>query len=157
KAALELLDEGKQRAADLATGRAPWTTQSGLVVRGYRSKIDHSIQPYGLVIPPNYVPGPWRWRLDLWFHGRGETLSEVNFLAGRRKQVGTFAPPDGIVLHPYGRYSNANKFAGETDVFEALDSVKRRYVIDDDRISVRGFSMGGASTWQLAVHYPTLW
>jgi len=157
KTAHELLAEGKQRAVELVAGRAPWTVQSGLVVRGYRSKIDHSIQPYGLVIPPNYVPGPWRWRLDLWFHGRGETLSEVNFLGQRRKQVGTFAPADGIVLHPYGRYSNANKFAGETDVFEALESVKRRYTIDEDRISVRGFSMGGASTWHLAVHHPTQW
>lgn len=157
KTAHELLEEGKQRAADLAEGRAPWTTQTGLVVRGYRSKIDRSIQPYGLVIPPNYVPGPWRWRLDFWFHGRGETLSEVNFLGQRRKQVGNFAPPDGIVLHPYGRYSNANKFAGEADVFEALESVKRRYTIDEDRINVRGFSMGGASTWHLAVHHPTRW
>lgn len=155
--ALELLAEGKQRARDLAEGRAPWTTQSGLVVRGYRSKIDHSIQPYGLVIPESYAPGTWKRRLDLWFHGRGETLSEVNFLAGRRKQVGTFAPADTIVLHPYGRYSNANKFAGEVDVFEAMESVKHRYPIDEDRVTVRGFSMGGASTWHLAVHYPTLW
>jgi dipeptidyl aminopeptidase/acylaminoacyl peptidase len=30
-------------------------------------------------------------------------------------------------------------------------------VIDEDRIIVRGFSMGGASTWHLAVHFPTLW
>lgn len=157
KTALELLEEGKQRAADLTAGRAPWTSQTGLVVRGYRSKIDHSIQPYGLVIPSNYVPGPWRWRLDFWFHGRGETLSEVNFLGQRRKQVGNFAPADGIVLHPYGRYSNANKFAGEVDCFEALESVKRRYTIDEDRISVRGFSMGGASTWHMAVHHPTRW
>ncbi|MCE9605838.1 MAG: hypothetical protein K8U03_13160 [Planctomycetia bacterium] len=156
-AALELLAEGKQRATDLAAGRAPWTTQTGLVVRGYVSKIDHSVQPYGLVIPSSYVPGPYRYRLDFWFHGRGETLSEVNFLQDRRKKVGTFAPEDTIVLHPYGRYSNANKFAGETDVFEALESVKKHYKINDDLISVRGFSMGGASTWHLAVHYPTLW
>ena len=155
--ARDLLAEGRQRAADLAAGSSPWTTQTGLVVRGYRSRIDDSIQPYGLVIPPAYGPGPGRWRLDLWFHGRGETLSEVSFLGQRRTQPGTFTPPDGIVLHPYGRYSNANKFAGETDVFEALESVKRRYPIDEDRISVRGFSMGGASTWHLTVHQPTLW
>ncbi|MGC3966035.1 MAG: prolyl oligopeptidase family serine peptidase [Pirellulales bacterium] len=115
------------------------------------------MQPYGLVVPPDYTPGPHRYRLDFWFHGRGETLSEVNFLQQRRKQVGQFAPVDTIVLHPYGRYSNANKFAGETDVFEALESVKSRYKIDDDRVSVRGFSMGGASTWHLAVHQPTMW
>lgn len=155
--ALDLIAEGKQRAADLAAGRAPWTTQSGLVVRGYVSKIDGSVQPYGLVVPENYMPGQLGYRLDFWFHGRGETLSEVNFLLDRRKNRGTFTPPDTIVLHPYGRYSNANKFAGETDIFETLASVQKRYRIAEDQISVRGFSMGGASTWHLAVHNPTMW
>ena len=61
------------------------------------------------------------------------------------------------MLHPYGRYCNAFKFAGEIDVLEALDSVKRRYRVDDDRIAVRGFSMGGAAAWQFAVHYPDRW
>ncbi|MCC7419503.1 MAG: prolyl oligopeptidase family serine peptidase [Planctomycetaceae bacterium] len=156
--AYELLKEGQERASQLAKGEAPWTTATGLVVRGYVSKIDGSVQPYGLVVPESFNPkSPYRHRLDLWFHGRGETLSEVNFLQNRRKSVGQFAPEDTIVLHPYGRYSNANKFAGEVDVFEAMEDVKKRYRIDEDRITVRGFSMGGASTWQLAVHYPTLW
>lgn len=156
--AYELLKEGQDRAAQLAKGEAPWTTATGLVVRGYVSKIDGSVQPYGLVVPESFNPkSPYRHRLDLWFHGRGETLSELNFLQNRRKSVGQFAPEDTIVLHPYGRYSNANKFAGEVDIFEAMDDVKKRYKIDEDRITVRGFSMGGASTWQLAVHYPSLW
>src|SRR5690606_17321596 len=73
------------------------------------------------------------------------------------KQRGTFTPPDTIVLHPYGRYSNAFKLAGETDVLEALESVQSRYSIDSDRISVRGFSMGGAACWQFAVHYSDRW
>ena len=53
-------------------GRAPWTTATGLVVRGYVSKIDKSVQPYGLVIPASFTPDR-KWRLDTWFHGRGET------------------------------------------------------------------------------------
>ena len=60
------------------------------------------------------------------------------------------------MLHPYGRYCNANKFAGEVDVLEAIDSVQR-YRVDHDRIAVRGFSMGGAACWQFAVHYPDRW
>jgi hypothetical protein len=156
--AFDLLREGRARAAALSHNQAPWTEAHGLVVRGYRSKLDDSIQPYGLVIPPSYtMAGNDKSRLDFWFHGRGETLSEINFLRDREKNVGTFAPPEAIVLHPYGRYCNANKFAGEVDAFEALESVKDRYRIDDDRIVVRGFSMGGASTWHLAVHYPHLW
>jgi pimeloyl-ACP methyl ester carboxylesterase len=157
-AAKTLLREGHARAALLKQDRAPWENQRGLVVRGYVSRLDGSVQPYGLVVPESYTEmGNHRYRLDFWFHGRGETLSEVNFLRDRERNVGTFAPPDTIVLHPYGRYCNANKFAGEVDVFEALDSVRRRYRIDEDRIVVRGFSMGGASTWHLAVHYPDHW
>ncbi len=158
KTARQLLELGIERARQLAEGVAPWTTQTGLVVRGYVSKIDGSVQPYGLVVPESYEPrGAQRHRLDLWFHGRGETLSEVNFLVGRLKDRGKFTPPDTIVLHPYGRYSNAFKFAGEVDVLEALESVRRRYRIDDERIAARGFSMGGAACWQFAVHYADRW
>lgn len=154
----ELLKQGLERASALASGKAPWTTATGLVVRGYVSKIDGSVQPYGLVVPESYQPkSPYRHRLDVWWHGRGETLSEVNFLDQRQKSPGEFAPPHAFVLHPYGRYCNANKFAGEIDTLEALAHVKKHYPIDEERIVARGFSMGGAACWQFAVHYPGLW
>ncbi len=153
-----LLTEGEERAARLESGSALWAAQTGLLVRGYVSKIDGSVQPYGLVVPASYSSASaGRYRLDIWFHGRDEVLSEVNFLDGRRRQSGTFTPPDTLVLHPYGRYCNAFKLAGEVDVLEALESVKARYRIDDDRIAVRGFSMGGAATWHFAVHYADRW
>lgn len=155
----ELLKEGTKRAnALLETGKAPWMQESGLVALGYISKIDGSTQPYGLVIPESWQPkGPFRHRLDIWFHGRGETLSELNFIADRMRNPGEFTPEDTFVLHPYGRFCNAAKFAGEVDAFEALADVQKRYKIDEDRISVRGFSMGGASAWHFAVHYPDRW
>jgi pimeloyl-ACP methyl ester carboxylesterase len=153
-----LLKQGQQRAEQLLDGKAPWTEQTGPVVRGYISQIDNTVQPIGLVIPANYdFAGTKSHRLDFWFHGRGETLSEVNFLNDRSKNVGAISPADTIVLHPYGRYCNANKFAGEIDAFESLEAMKKAYRIDPDRIAVRGFSMGGAACWQFAVHYPDLW
>jgi hypothetical protein len=154
----DLIREGRDRTIQLERGQSPWTTADGLVVRGYVSRIDGSVQPYGLVVPESYSPkGKEKYRLDIWFHGRGETLSEVNFLADRRRNPGTFTPRDTIVLHPYGRYCNAFKLAGEVDVLEALESVRERYRIDEDRIAVRGFSMGGAGCWQFAVHYADQW
>jgi pimeloyl-ACP methyl ester carboxylesterase len=153
-----LLSKGTERARLLREGKAPWATATGLVVRGYRSKIDGSVQPYGLVVPESYRSDtPHRFRLDLWCHGRGEKLTELNFLKDRERSRGEFTPPNAFVLHLYGRYCNANKFAGEIDCLEALASVKARYPIDDDRLVMRGFSMGGAACWQFAVHYPTLW
>ena len=153
-----LLEAGQRRAEQLLGGLAPWTQQSGLVVRGYVSRLDGSVQPYGLVVPTSYRNnGNKQHRCDVWFHGRGETLSEVNFLDQRMRQVGRIAPADTLVLHPYGRYSNAFKFAGEVDVLEALEDVRRNYRVDEDRTAVRGFSMGGAGCWQMAVHFPDLW
>ena len=154
----ELLREGRERAGQLAEGTAPWATAAGLVVRGYVSRIDGSVQPYGLVVPESYdFKGQVRHRLDIWFHGRGEQLSELNFVQDRRKHAGQFTPRDTLVLHPYGRYCNAFKFAGEVDVLEALAAVERHYRVDSELISVRGFSMGGAACWHFAVHYADRW
>ncbi len=157
KGAEDMLRLGRERLAQLRAGKAPWLDATGLVVRGYRSDIDGSVQPYGLIVPPGFVRGGAPLRLDFWFHGRGETLSELSFLIQRHNSRGQFTPPNTIVLHPLGRYSCANKFAGEVDLFEALAHAKKYYPIDDRRILVRGFSMGGAACWQFAVHYPGKW
>jgi len=153
-----LLKQGMDRAQALKEGKAPWTAATGLVVRGYISRIDGSVQPYGLVVPASYqANSAHQFRLDVWLHGRGENLSELNFIDGRQKSPGEFTPANTFVLHPYGRYCCANKFAGEIDLLEALNHARKHYPIDEDRLVVRGFSMGGAACWQFAVHYPGLW
>jgi Prolyl oligopeptidase family len=156
--AKKLLGQGLARAGQLREGKAPWDAATGLVVRGYVSRIDGSVQPYGLVVPASYQPNTaHRFRLDVWCHGRGENLSELSFINGRQSSRGEFTPPNAFVVHPYGRYCNANKFAGEIDLFEAIDDIKKHYPIDEDRLVMRGFSMGGAACWQFAVHYPSVW
>lgn len=155
--ALDLIKVGRERVAQLRMGEAPWTWATGLVVRAFRSRIDGSLQPYGLVVPAGYKYQDKPRRLDLWFPGRDEKRTELAFIQSRLRSVGEFAPADTIVLHPYGRFCNATKFAGETDVFEALAAVLKDYPIDLKRLSVRGFSMGGASTWHLAAHHAGLW
>lgn len=156
EAAKKLLAEGLSRAKALAEGKAPWTRQTGLVVRAYKSKLDGSLQPYGLVVPENAFDGGKK-RLDVWFHGRGETLTELAFVEQRMRSVGDFAPPGAFVLHPYGRFCNANRLGGEVDVFEGLADVKKHYNIDDERLTVRGFSMGGASTYLFGTRHTDMW
>src|SRR5438046_1709467 len=149
---------GQDRAKSLREGVAPWTNATGLVVRGYLSRIDGSAQPYGLVVPASYQPASaQKFRLDFWFHGRGEQLSEFAFIYDRLKSPGEFTPRNTFVLHLYGRYCNANRFAGETDLLEALDNVRKYYPIDENRLVVRGFSMGGAACWDFATHYAGWW
>ena len=157
-AAKQQLDIGMQRAKELRDGKPSWNSATGLVVRGYISKIDGSVQPYGLVIPDDWKPDEKTpRRLDFWFRGRAETSTELAFIADRLKNKGEFTPPGAFVLHPFGRYCCANKFAGERDLFEALANARTHYAIDANRMSVRGFSMGGASAWQFGTHFASLW
>ena len=155
-----LLQQGLERAAQLRAGKPAWTTATGLVVRGYVSKIDGSVQPYGLVVPDDYAAASSASdarRLDIWYHGRGENLSELNFINDRQRNRGEFTPAGAFVLHPYGRYCNANRFAGETDTWEALAAVTKHYRINPDAIVNRGFSMGGAACWLFATHFAGEW
>ncbi|MFO0812184.1 MAG: prolyl oligopeptidase family serine peptidase [Gemmatales bacterium] len=158
KTARDLLKAGRDRLAQIKSRKPEYLSECGLVVRGYVSKIDGSVQPYGLVVPDSYTPKTLsNYRLDVWCHGRGEKLTELAFLSDRLRNPGEFTPKDAFVLHPYGRYCNANKFAGEVDLFEALDHCKAHYRIDEKRQVMRGFSMGGAAAWQFAVHFPDQW
>ncbi len=182
--ARHLLQLGTERAQQLAAGQAPWNTKAGLlalkgqmeaaaaeaarrkkttpapvthitVVRGYGSRIDGSVQPYGLRVPVTYLAGGDQpRRLDIWLHGRGDTLNEMAFLEGQLRGNSAFLPEDAFVLEPYGRFMNAFKFAGETDVWEGLEKVAKRYPIDRNKLAMRGFSMGGAGAWHLGAHHP---
>ena len=60
-----------------------------------------------------------------------------------------------IQLDLFGRINGAGwHWAGEADVFEAIAAVKKRFKIDDKRVMLRGFSMGGEGAWHIALHHP---
>lgn len=153
--ARNLLKAGNERLKDLKSGKAPWTTATGNVVRGYRSKIDGSVQVYGLSIPEERPAKDGR--LDIWLHGRSDVLTELAFIGPQMTKPKT--PPVGkvVVLNIYGRFCNAYKFAGEVDVLEAMEDAVRQYQFSRDHIALRGFSMGGAGAWHLGAQYADLW
>ena len=154
----EVIERGLVRAEELAARKPSWPAQTGRLSRGFTSRVDRSIQPYGLVIPSEYGKDPERkWRLDVELHGRGNALNEVSFLHAHDSTQPVPVDQDFIQLDIFGRTNNAYRWAGETDVFEAIESVKKRYRIDDRRIVLRGFSMGGAGAWHLGLHYPDKW
>ena len=107
KVAETLTAQGIERAEQLKRGETPWTSATSLIVRGYRSEVDDSVQPYGLVVPDSYDPAAnRRHRLDIWHHGRNLNGTELRFLNDRQTQSGHFTPNDAIVLHTFGRYSS---------------------------------------------------
>lgn len=157
--ALQTLSTGSDRADQLAKGQTPWMTQSG--VRGFYSRIDGSAQPYLLTMPEGYDAAAKRqYRLDIFMHGRDDQVLEQQFMA--KSTTGYASKPlgpgaDRFMLQPYGRYTNASRFAGEIDGLEAIESVARAYPIDRNRLLMSGFSMGGASAWSYTVHFADRW
>jgi hypothetical protein len=154
------LATARKRLAALGTspGKPAWVTQVGLTVRGFRSVLDGSAQPYGVEIPENYsfaaAPGP----LYVWLHGRGDKNTNLTYIAGCEKKKGQF-PPQGqtMAIHPFGRHCVGFKSAGEVDVLEAIAAAQREYPVSPDKVAIMGFSMGGAGAWHLGAHYNERW
>ncbi len=161
KKANALLDEASKRIDSLKQNQTPWMGGSGQKVLGFYSKIDDSAQPYGVEVPEGLEFGKDKKPVPMWIwlHGRGDTSTDLPFVYSRlmAKKPGQFQPKDTIVIHPFGRYCNGWKSAGEIDVFEARDDAKNRFNGDSNRIALAGFSMGGAGAWHLGAHYPDQW
>jgi dienelactone hydrolase len=151
------LETGLKRAGELSAGKPSWVNRSGSVILGYYSKVDGSVQPYALSLPEKVDPQSGkRWPLYVKLHGRGSTLNEVSFIK-RHDNKPLAEGQDWIQLDIFGRVNNAYRWSGETDVFEAMADVEHRFRIDNKRITLHGFSMGGSGAWHLGLHYPSLW
>ncbi len=154
------LARGQQRAdALLNDGKQPWTIRKGKVLRGFISAVDGSTQPYGVIVPAGY-DGTKRMRLDVVLHGSSKPVGMSELRFGARFDEGDDAAKsapdvDFIELHPLGRVENCYRWAGETDVFEAIEAVCRNYKIDRDRVVLRGMSMGASGTWHLGLKHPS--
>lgn len=152
----ELLALAETRLAELKEHRASWPKQTGTLARGFFSAIDRSPQPIGLEIPSDLdwsKPVP----LTVWLHGRGDKATDMHFIAEHLHKPGQFQPGVGIILHPFGRQCLGFQLAGEIDVLEAIEAVKHLYKIDEKRIMLAGFSMGGAGAWHVGAHYADQW
>jgi len=162
---VEALERGLLRAGLVSQGQWPWFQRTGAaVVHGYRSVIDGSVQPYAVTLPADYGKEVKKWRLEVVLHGRNASLTEVSFLHQFNGDKPAPKDQDYIRLDVYGRGNNGYRWAGERDVAEAVQHfflveqrMNRAALLDDKRSVLRGFSMGGAGTWHLGLHYPDQW
>jgi dienelactone hydrolase len=156
---LAVLDLGLARAAELAAGTSSWTTATGRVIRAFRSRVDGSAQPYIATIPASYnrnQPG----RMDVLLHGTNRRMVEVQFLSATHITNDEPQPvpaPDFLQIEVFGRTNVAYRWAGETDAFECVEAARKNYAVDENRITLRGFSMGGSGTWHLGLQHPDHW
>jgi hypothetical protein len=152
-----VLDQGLERAKQLQAGQSPWT-EGKSQIHAYYSELDGSVQPYHITLPANYDPAKPT-RLYVWLHGRQNNTTESEFIYSfmntRPPGNAPVADQGQIQVDLFGRINGEGwHFGGETDVFEGIAAVKKRFKIDDKRVMIRGFSQGGEGSWHVALHHP---
>jgi S-formylglutathione hydrolase FrmB len=151
----ELLRAARAAPAALLDRRWPRRGAGGVPVgepllRGFRSILDGSVQPYGIYVPERAHAGA---PLLVVLHDHDQdarTLLDATSLVTQASARGW------VVLCPYGRGNSGYEAAGERDVLEAIDAVRASLEVDGRRIYLTGLGMGGTGAWLLALRHPDL-
>lgn len=122
---------------------------------GHEDVLSGRVQPYSVYVPSDYDP-----EAGAPLHVNPHSLS------GTYNQYEVYSPDlirelgeerGAMILTPEARgpgqwYHDAAELA----VFEAWADLRARYAVDEDRVTVGGYSMGGYATYRFCSHYPDL-
>jgi len=124
----------------------------------HKSEIDGTFQPYSVYVPEAYdekTPIP----LFVTLHGSGVDERNTILQVSRMHAMARFRKkfPHMIVMAPKAR-GLSDWYTGDSgkEVIESINHIKRVYNIDEKRIILDGFSMGGYGAWRLSLLNPEL-
>ena len=126
----------------------------GYFSASFVSSLDDSEQPFAVWVPRSYTRRK-KYPVLVALHGSDADHRMIPEQCFRVPQLGF--REDLILLSPYGRGELGFRWAGEADLWDALNWVKARYRVDERRQYLSGLSIGGAATWRLACAYPEQW
>ena len=110
----------------------------------YKSTIDNSSQPLLIKTPAEYSTDK-TWPLLVVLHG----LGDGPLIAPAVKSM--------IQIGPFARGDKWYEGIAEKEVFESIKFVKTIMPVDQSRVYLAGFSMGGYGTFRLASRFPDYW
>lgn len=127
-------------------GVDPLINRTGFVRKAFRSKLDNTLQPYVVSVPADFDKSK-KYPLLVYLHGSESYETNLpNYLI-----------PEGfIAVSPFGR-GTSNAFTrdnAQEDIAEAIDAVREDFPIDDTRILLTGFSMGGYGVYRTYFETP---
>jgi dienelactone hydrolase len=125
------------------------TRERGGFLAEFRSRQDETVQPYAVYLPPGWTPDAPS-PVVVGLHGQNGDPTSFTYMSlldelDRRGWVGLF---------PHGRGASLYLRKGEIDVLEALEALRARVRVDDRRVYVTGFSMGGTGSLTTALRRP---
>jgi poly(3-hydroxybutyrate) depolymerase len=148
------LAEARRALDEAEAGRDFQAGLTGPLERAYTSEIDDSPQPYLAYIPTKCRPNTGPWPMVVYLHGYVPSYDKDAWLSPDPNFNAVMEAEGCILAVPFGRSNTDFLNVGEDDVLRVIDEMKRSYPVDDSRIYLYGYSMGGSGVWTMLGHYP---
>ncbi|MFW6163586.1 MAG: prolyl oligopeptidase family serine peptidase, partial [Planctomycetota bacterium] len=149
KAASDLLDRIDQ-------GKGLPELEPGVHELAYLADQDESAQPYFLHVPRTYT-GRKALPAIVYLHGYNPYLDKTNWHMPSYGLTDLAEEYGYLIVCPFARSNTDFQGIGETDVLEVLRLAGERVKIDEDRVFLVGYSMGGMGAYTIAAHTPDRW
>jgi dienelactone hydrolase len=132
----------------------------GFLRLAYRDDIDGSPQFCRVYLPGGYDTSK-KWPVVVQIHGyNGMNPEYVRWWSADMRHAiadTEFNGHQGVIyVEPHGRGNTQYLGLGDQDVLRVIQLVKRRLSVDEDRVYLRGDSMGGWGTWNVGTRHPEL-
>ncbi len=137
---------------EAAGGRDVLARQQGLLRRAFESRVDRTLQPYTVRVPPGLDAGK-TYPAIVYLHGSDSDDQSVRRTI---RAFPTLFPDEVFVIAPYGRgrSNNYTRDHAQDDIREAVADALREYPIDPARLVLAGFSMGGYGVYRTLYENP---
>ncbi|MGB2823268.1 MAG: prolyl oligopeptidase family serine peptidase, partial [Phycisphaerae bacterium] len=140
-------------------GTAGAVRPHGFLRLAWRDEVDDSPQYARAYLPPDYDPqaAERTWPMIVVLHGYNPPNPEYIHWWGVTNRHNSIAERHNvIVLEPHGRGNTSYNGIGDADVLRAIRLAKETFRVDEDRVYLTGYSMGGGGTWHIGTRHPEL-
>jgi predicted esterase len=128
----------------------------GFVRLAWLDPVDDSVQFARAYLPADYDPSR-RWPMVVSLHGYNPPNPPyIQWWSVSDRHNGLAERHNVIVLEPHGRGNTSYLGIGDQDVLTAIRLAKERFRVDEDRVYLMGYSMGGGGTWHVGTRHPDL-
>ncbi len=128
----------------------------GFVRLTYIDPLDNTPQFCRAYLPLNYDPKQ-KWPLVVMLHGyNGGNPVYVKWWSIDQRHNNTVDKFPVIYIEPHGRGNTSYLGIGDQDVLKCIELAKQKFNVDEDRVYLKGESMGGGGTWNVGTRHPEL-
>jgi len=122
----------------------------------YRDEIDDSPQFCRVYLPTDYDPSK-KYPMVVMLHGyNAENPPYIRWWSVTKRHEILADRYNLIYIEPHGRGNTSYNGIGDRDVLRCIRMAKERFHVDEDRVYLMGYSMGGGGTWHVGCRHPEL-